>query len=172
MFRLKRRQQELTIQIGWIEPRHFPAVLAIERAWFADPWTQRDFDRTLKCRGTAGLVAELCDRVAGFVIFRRLRPRRPGRIEPMEILDLVVAPSLCRRGIARKLVESIERRAGLATLIGERNLDAQLFFRRLGFRATRILTGYFRDGQDAYGFVWKPDPADWPEDLRVQEFPR
>jgi len=152
MFGLKRRQSSLAVDVRWIEPRDIAAVLAIERSCFLYPWKKRDLNRVLGKKGNAGVVAEVRDAVKAFIIVRRPYSRRG--IAPMEILNLAVDEQFRRRGIGRKLVQSIDNRAGIVAEVGELNLDAQLFFRSLGFRATGIIPQPFDDCQDGYRFVY------------------
>jgi len=109
--------------------------------------------RVLGRKGNAGVVAEVRHAVEAFIIFRRPYSRRG--IAPMEILNLAVARHLRRRGIGRKLVQSIDNRAGIVAVVGEQNLEAQLFFRALGFCATGIIPRHFEHGQDGYRFVYE-----------------
>lgn len=128
---------------------HLKAVLAIERASFEWPWEKREFVACLGSRNVIGFVATVDTRVAGFMIYALWKHR-------IELLNLAVAPGDRRRGIGRAMVEqlkrklSICRRRFLFATVDERNLEAQLFFRRMGFRAVEVLRGHWVNHEDAY----------------------
>jgi ribosomal-protein-alanine N-acetyltransferase len=67
------------------------------------------------------------------------------------VLTLAVDPAWRRKGIGRALVERLinklspHRRHQILLEVRETNLVAQLFFRSLGFRASRILRNFYAD---------------------------
>ena len=86
-----------------------------------------------------------------------------GRLSPLphknrlHIIDFAVIPGCQRQGIGRQMVNKLlgklssHRRTKITLEIRESNLAAQLFFRKQGFKATRVLRSYFEDsGEDAY----------------------
>ena len=159
MFGLKRRQPSLQVDVRWIESHDFQEVLAIGRRSLPkprpEPWSKSCLTRVLECEaGTTGIVAEVNGQVAGFAIFKR-PPTPRGIVAAMHIRHLAVSEQFRRRGIGRKLIASIDNRAGVIALVHERNLAAQCFFRSLGFRAASTLRSYFKDGQDGYLFIWR-----------------
>ena len=124
--------------------------MRIEKACFEHPWTEEDFLRCLKQRNCIGMVAELGDSIAGFMIYELHKNR-------LHIIDFAVIPGCQRQGIGRQMVNKLlgklssHRRTKITLEIRESNLAAQLFFRKQGFKATRVLRSYFEDsGEDAY----------------------
>jgi ribosomal protein S18 acetylase RimI-like enzyme len=121
-----------------------------------EPWEADDFVRFLKWRHAIGRVALHEGFVQGYVLYLL------GRHE-VEIARLAVWPSQQRKGIGADLVRPLAdrlhgRRSQVVALVPDDRLPAQLFLRKLGFRATRIEAG---DDQDHYRFVYearRPQP--------------
>jgi [ribosomal protein S18]-alanine N-acetyltransferase len=141
--------------LRWMLRRDRAEVLDIERSVFFDPWRDDDFTAALRERNVIGKVAEGGERVLGFSVYK-CHPRS------IEILNLAVDPNHHRRGIGAALVgglvgrERCGRRRTLRALVREYNLDAQLFFRSMGFHCTGILHGFHRAlGEDAYRFTYR-----------------
>lgn len=136
--------------IRWMIRRDMSEVQRIETACFEHPWTDEDFLRCLKQRNCIGMVAEIGDSIGGFMIYELHKNR-------LHILDFAVQPAFQRQGIGQQMVSKLlgklssHRRTKITLEIRESNLAAQLFFRKQGFRATRVLHAYFEDnGEDAY----------------------
>ena len=136
--------------VRWMLQRHMPEVLAIENASFEFPWTESEFLACVRQRNCVGLVAEVDDRVVGYVIYEMAKSK-------IRLLNLAVAPEWRRRGVGRHLVQklvnklSLQKRNRITLEVRETNLPAQLFFRSLGFRATSVLRNFYQDTpEDAY----------------------
>jgi [ribosomal protein S18]-alanine N-acetyltransferase len=159
------------IDVRWLIPQDFPAVLAIEPA---GPGSLRRAERlraVYRRHDRFGLVAtcrppgagryELDDPLVGFVAFRN-RPRS------LEVLDIAVHPDHRRRGVGRQMVAKLvgklspRRRTRIALRVRDGNLPAQLFFRAMGFRAVATLRGHYETtGEDAYLMQYRlPVPAE------------
>jgi ribosomal-protein-alanine N-acetyltransferase len=123
-----------------------PAVHAIERAVFSDPWSERDFRECL-APPVLFLVADpeasTSEGVAGYVIAHHAA-------DEGEILNLAVRPGHQRRGVGRELVKRV-----LATLhtrgvshafleVRESNAAARSLYARAGFREVGRRPGYYR----------------------------
>ncbi len=84
-------------------------------------------------------------RVVAFLIARR------GRIVTLDVL-----PEYRRRGIATLLMEECERRARRAGAdkavleVAARNRAAYALYRKLGYRRSRRLPGYYQNGEDGW----------------------
>jgi len=136
--------------VRWMIRRDMPEVMRIENACFEHPWTEEDFLRCLKQRNCIGMVAELGDSITGFMIYELHKNR-------LHIIDFAVLPARQKQGIGRQMVNKLlgklssHRRTKITLEIRESNLAAQLFFRKQGFKAIRVLRSYFEDsGEDAY----------------------
>jgi ribosomal-protein-alanine N-acetyltransferase len=130
--------------------RDMPAVLAIESQSFEFSWTEDDFIRCLRQRNCIGMVAEQDDQVVGFMIYELHKNR-------LHILNFAVASENRRQGVGKAMVGKLlsklshERRNRIMLEVRETNLDAQLFFKQIGFRAVSVLRDFYDDSdEDAY----------------------
>lgn len=138
-------------------------VVRIERLSFAQPWPYAAFDRFIDEPGF--LVADHDDDVVGYIVGDVTTEfgRELGHVK-----DLAVAPLARGRGIGRTLLSrslaalavqgselvKLEVRAG--------NERAQTLYRDVGFRTTRRIPSYYRDGEDA--LVMMLHVPEWQEE--------
>jgi ribosomal-protein-alanine N-acetyltransferase len=130
--------------------RDMPEVLQTEQASFDFAWTEEDFLRCLRQRNCIGMVAEQGEKVVGFMIYELHKTK-------LHILNFAVHPAYRRAGVGAQMVAKLisklssHRRVRITLEVRETNLAAQLFFRAQGFRALRVLRGYYEDsGEDAF----------------------
>jgi ribosomal-protein-alanine N-acetyltransferase len=149
------QKEKVRIHIRWMIRRDMPEVLATELASFEYAWTEDDFLRCLRQRNCIGMVAETDDHVIGFMIYELHRSR-------LHILNFAVHPDVRRIGIGKQMIAklinklSTHRRQKISLAVRERNLDAQMFFRRHEFKATRVLRHYYEDsGEDAFQMEYR-----------------
>lgn len=140
----------IDVQIRWMIRRDMPEVLNIEQGSFEFPWSEEDFIRCLRQRNCIGMVAENANRVVGFMIYELNRNQ-------LHILNFAVRPDFRRRGIGRQMGEKLigklsqQRRNRIVLEVRETNLAAQVFFRRIGFKAMSVLRDFYDDTtEDAY----------------------
>jgi len=107
-------------------PADAPALAAIERRAFGDPWSEASFRESLGAAWSFGLVAERGTEIVGYLIAREAAGTG-------EILNLAVDPPHRRGGIARALLE-----AGLA-ILRRREVDEVFLEVRLSNDAARSL---------------------------------
>lgn len=138
------------VHIRWMIRRDMPAVLKIEEQAFEFAWEEDDFIRCLRQRNCIGMVAEVDDRVVGFMIYELHKNR-------LQILNFAVAESDRRSGVGKSMANkllgklSLERRNRIMLEVRETNLDAQLFFKSIGFKAVSVLRDFYDDtDEDAY----------------------
>ena len=146
------------LRLRWLCRRDFGALLALERAAFEFPWTRDEFEYCLRTRNFGGLVVERDGEPTGYLFFE-------ARKRSFRLLSCAVAESERRRGVGtllvRTLIERLDaRRSKIACVVRERNLAAQLFLRRLGFRAVwEARDYYFKTNEDAYRMTYRADVA-------------
>ena len=127
-----------------------PALLAMERLCFSQPWTVQHF-RDAMADPEVGLI----------LILRSLAPPDdPGRgvlaycsfqtvVDEMHIHNLAVDPARQGRGLGRRLLEltlglGARRGAERALLeVRQSNWAAQRLYRSLGFRGVAVRRGYY-----------------------------
>jgi ribosomal-protein-alanine N-acetyltransferase len=146
---------QLRVHIRWMIRRDMDQVLAIEQSAFEFPWSEEEFVHCLRRRNCIGMVAEGraddgSERVLGFMIYELHKTR-------LHILNFAVSPEARHRGVGSQMIEKLigklssQRRTRLSLEVRETNLNAQLFFKRAGFRATSVLRSFYDDSpEDAY----------------------
>lgn len=146
--------------IRWMSPPDMRAVLAVEDLSFPEPYSEADFCWLLKQRCVTGLVAEIDRSVVGYMIYE-LMPRS------VFLHSFAVHPDFRRIGVGSAFIAKIKQRIRssdhhrlrqyITADVSERNLDAHLFFKKLGFVAEEILRGYYGENSDldAYRFRYR-----------------
>jgi ribosomal-protein-alanine N-acetyltransferase len=146
-----RTEKELArVHIRWMIRRDMPEVLQTEQESFEYPWTEEDFLRCLRQRNCIGMVAEQGEHVVGFMIYELHKAK-------LHILNFAVHPAYRHLGIGGQMVSKLisklssHRRTRITLEVRETNLAAQLFFRSVGFKASRVLRSFYEDsGEDAF----------------------
>lgn len=120
------------------------AVVAIERASFADPWSRASFAEALAGGRVRFDVAAADDgTVAGYAIAWFVA-------DEGEVANLAVVPAQRRAGIAAALLEGVlaaARAEGVRTMhleVRESNAAAKALYARFGFREAGRRRGYYR----------------------------
>ncbi len=152
-------KQELKVHIRWMIRRDMPEILQIEQSSFEFPWSEEDFIRCLRQRNCIGMVAECEDRIVGFMIYELHKNR-------LHILNFAVGSGYRRHGVGRQMASKLvsklshQRRTRILLEVRETNLDAQLFFRNVGFRAVSVLRDFYDDTtEDAYMMEHRYQPT-------------
>jgi ribosomal-protein-alanine acetyltransferase len=128
-------------------PADAPALVAIERRAFSDPWSETSFREALTSAWTFGLVAETSRGVAGYLIGRDVAGSG-------EVLNLAVAPEFRRRGIGSALllagIGALRRRKVEEILleVRESNRSAQALYLSHGFRPVGQRAAYYRNPRE------------------------
>ncbi len=149
--------EKVRVHTRWVIKRDLPEILEIENASFAVPWVEEDFLRCLRNRNCIGMVAEHGayghELVIGYTLYELHRDR-------IHLLSFAVLPAWRRQGVGEQMIEKLARklcghgRNRLTIEVRETNLEAQLFFRKVGFLATRVIPGHYEDtGEDGFRMV-------------------
>lgn len=140
----------MTVNIRCMIRRDMTEVLEIERESFAFHWSEDEFIRCLRQRNCIGMIAEINDRVVGFMVYELKKTY-------LHVLNFAVASDSRRRGIGRRMIQmmygklSAQRRTRIMLECRETNLPGQLFFRECGFRAVSVLRDFYEETtEDAY----------------------
>lgn len=139
--------------VRWMIRRDMPEVMEIESKSFDCPWSEEDFIKALRQRNNIGMVSEVNGEVAGYVVYT-LNKRE------LEIINLAVKREYRRCYIGSQIIEKLigklssDRRNKIVSYVRESNLDAQLFFKFMGFLATGVHYDYY-ETDHAYRFVYQ-----------------
>lgn len=152
-------QAQIRVHIRWMIRRDMPEVLAIEHGSFEYPWCEEEFLRVLRQRNCIGMVAEVGERIVGFMIYELHRSR-------IQLLDFAIHSEFRRSSVGRQMVSKLvsklssQRRSRISLFVRETNLQAQYFFRVVGFRATEVLREHYADsGEDGYAMTYHLDES-------------
>jgi ribosomal-protein-alanine N-acetyltransferase len=127
-----------TRQIRRARPADIPAIMAIERECFVEPWDEEVFLQTLEWTPFHFFVATV-GRAALY-----------GHVS-----NLGITAAYRRKGLGRILVARLERQfileraEGVLLEVRVSNTDAREFYHRLGYEETFLLSGYYSNGEDA-----------------------
>ncbi len=143
------------VGLRWLLRKDIPAVMKIEKASFEFPWTEEELVGCLRTTKCFGMVAELDSKVVGYMLYTL-------ESESLMLNNLAVCPKHRREGIGEALVKKLFKKLAMLGTepakyrsihlpLCETNLDAQLFFKHLGFKAVAVLHDFYDDtDRDAY----------------------
>lgn len=143
---------KIDVAIRWMIRRDMKHVLDIENHSFWLPWSEDDFIRHLRQRNCIGMIAEHHADIVGFMVYELHRSH-------LYLTNFAVHERYRRRGIGNAMIHklknklSFQRRRIMSVHVRETNVDAQLFFRSCGLRATEVVRGFYESDEtdeDAY----------------------
>lgn len=147
-----------------MEEGDIPAVAALERRTFSEPWSEQAFTEELAEGNRSYVVAEIGSEVLGY-----------GGVmivgEEAHIMTVAVDPGAVRRKVGTRLMlalvdRAIERGARHLTLEVRISNDAALgLYRKLGFASVGLRPGYYHD-EDAL-VMWAVDASEAPFQRRL-----
>lgn len=157
------QKQTVSVHIRWMIRRDATEVLQIENRSFEHPWTEEYLCCCLRQRNRIGMVAEADNKVLGFMIYELY-----SHSSEIELLKIVVCPGWRRRNIGCQMVNKLIGKLSpyywtkIIINLRETNLDGQLFFGKMKFKATSVWREFYHDtGEDAfvmeYGLYDKTD---------------
>jgi ribosomal-protein-alanine N-acetyltransferase len=141
-------------EIIWMRQGHIPEVLDIEGLCFEFPWFEEDFRRMLRQRNVVGMVAIQRGYIVGYMLYELHKTR-------IHVINFAVCPGYRRKGIGRAMAEKLigklhpNRRSRVTLEVRETNLNAQLFWKAMGFRAVSVLKNYYEDSPDEDAFLFQ-----------------
>ncbi len=151
----KTKKELQKVQIRWLIRRDMADVLEIENSSFEQPWSEEDFLTCLRQRNCIGMVAEYDQRIVGFMIYELHKSN-------LRVLNFAVDSASRRKNVGYQMVQRLidklsqQRRKEIVLETRESNLDAQLFFKKQGFRAVNVLRNHYEDTEeDAYILKYK-----------------
>ncbi len=133
-----------------------PALVAIERASFSDPWDTRAFVSLLSAAASHVQVATEQERVVGYAALVLAA-------DEAELANLAVADAARGRGVGRQLLSwamARARDAGASAMyleVRESNTVARALYGSAGFDEIGRRRRYYRDpDEDALVMCWRP----------------
>ncbi len=143
-------REQIRAHVRWMVRRDMDQVLDAE-AKEPDGWTEDDILRCLRHRNSIGFVAEVGDRVIGYMMYE-LHPSH------LTALRLAIHQGFRRQGVGSRLIGKLVGklsdccRTSIEVDVPDGNLPAHLFLRSLGFRATAVSV---EDKCDVYRFEYR-----------------
>ena len=137
------------------------AVGAIERVTMPAPWSPAMFAGEIAKPSSVCLGAwegEEGDRLVGYVIVSRY-------VDAWHVMNLVVAESHRRRGIARALLDEVfdrtrpAGRRGFTLEVRASNDAALRLYETMGFRRQGVRRGYYTDNREDAVIMWRDASA-------------
>jgi ribosomal-protein-alanine N-acetyltransferase len=146
---------QLHVSIRWGLRKDLDAALGIEAGCFDCPWDEREFISHLCQRNCIWYVAESEGRVVGYVVYEIEKTR-------IRVLNFAIHPRVWRRKVGTAFIAKLtgklssERRTHILADVRETNLDAQLFFKAMGFECVGVIEDAYEERQeDAYRFSYR-----------------
>ncbi len=158
------RKEILEFHTECMFQKHMTAVLNIEKESFEHFWVERDFVRFLRKRDCLGRVVMIGDMVVGYVIYKLGRRK-------LHLLNFVVTSAYRRKGIGTQTIDALleenfssDKHVMVTVNVRSSNLDGQLFFKAIGFKAINVLRGFYKN-EDAYRFFYCRDSFAYVESV-------
>ena len=120
-----------------------PALAALERGSFTDPWTEAQLQAAMAWPGAIAIAAEDAGAIVGYVLGRVV-------VDEGEILSIATSAERRREGIGRRLLDEVmaamrSRGAHAAWLeVRMSNEAARAMYAAAGFATAGVRPGYYR----------------------------
>ena len=142
------------LRMRWLIRRDLPSVCDIDENIYGDEcWKRKDFVQTLSQKTTIGMTCEYKDQNLGYIIYTLNK-------DNIKIVRLCVDPLYMGEGIGtfmlKRMIEKIDtssKRNRLTIDIDETNVIAQLFLRKCGLKADKIIRNGYNEN-DNYQFIY------------------
>jgi ribosomal-protein-alanine N-acetyltransferase len=153
---------QMTVEFRKLKLRDLSAIEDIERASYPTPWSRSMFAGELAKPSSIclGAIDVEIDQLVGYLIISRY-------VDAWHVMNLAVAHSHRRRGIATRLMERLfeltasDGRRGYTLEVRVSNEAAIKLYEALGFRARGIRRGYYTDNREDALIMWR-DPVREP----------
>ena len=142
--------------VRWMIRRDMQDVLSIIKQSFKNPIFEDELTEYLRSRNIVGQVIELSrsrrartsKKIIGFMLYELKK-------YDIAIIFLAIDPDYRRSGLGAKMVNKlilklypVGRKVEISVDVRETNLSAQLFFKKLGFKAVLVDKNYFSDTEE------------------------
>lgn len=128
-----------------------PEILEIEKKCFDLPWDKQTFSYFMNKPGSGILVAQMDSEIIGYIVFEIEKSY-------FNLVSVAVDPDVRRCGFGRLLVSELFNGhildcKRIYCTVSDKNLDAHLFFNKMGFKAISVKKDFFDAGHDGYEFA-------------------
>ncbi|MDP9045215.1 MAG: ribosomal protein S18-alanine N-acetyltransferase [Pseudomonadota bacterium] len=136
------RLQDDRPQLGPMSVEHLDAVMAVETAAYAFPWTRGNFIDSLAAGYPARVLEHPQGELLGYFVAM-------GGVDEMHLLNITVAPAVQGRGHARVLFDELialcrsDRARELWLEVRASNAHARALYTHLGLREVGRRKGYY-----------------------------
>ena len=141
-----------------LELRDLNEIERIERESYPTPWSRSMFAGELAKPSSISLGAfEGDDGLVGYLVISRY-------VDAWHVMNLAVAPSHRRRGIARRLLGRLfeltagDERRGYTLEVRVSNIAAIRLYEGMGFVSRGVRRGYYTDNREDALIMWR-DPV-------------
>lgn len=149
----------LAIELRRLGPRDLPQIEEIERRSYPTPWSRSMFAGEIAKASSVCLGAYDAEigHLVGYLIASRY-------VDAWHVMNVAVADSFRRRGIASALLERLfevtgtDPRRGYTLEVRVSNEGAIRLYEQLGFEARGIRRGYYTDNREDALIMWR-EPA-------------
>jgi ribosomal-protein-alanine N-acetyltransferase len=130
-----------------IKASDLDAVMAIERASFAAPWSRNMFLEEMNNRAARVIIFKSNNTLVGYVCFWEV-------LDEAHLMNVAVHPDYRSRGYGKLIMEKLEAMCfqdGLRRIIlevGRRNIPARRLYRKCGFSAIGFRKKYYAEVKD------------------------
>jgi ribosomal-protein-alanine N-acetyltransferase len=150
----------VNVELRRLEARDLDVVETIERESYPTPWSRSMFDAELRKPSSLAIGAFTeGDELVGYAFVSRY-------VDAWHVMNVAVAPSHRRRGIASALLERLfdvtgsDPRRGYTLEVRVSNTGAIKLYELLGFEARGIRRGYYTDNREDALIMWRePTPS-------------
>jgi [ribosomal protein S18]-alanine N-acetyltransferase len=154
----------MKLELRRVDAGDLDGIDAIERASYPTPWSRAMFAAELRKPSALALGAFLQEsgELVGYAFVSRY-------VDAWHVMNIAVAPSYRRRGIATFLLQRIfevtagDPRRGYTLEVRVSNEDAIRLYERLGFERRGIRRGYYTDNREDALIMWR-EAVDRPGD--------
>lgn len=130
------------VHLRWCVRRDLAEVMTIEEQQ-RDSLSEEELLTLFRQKNVIAMVAEHRERVVGVYVYRLQKDR-------LDLLRMATDYDMRRRGVGSQMVAKLKekmnshRRTRILIDVPDWNLDAHLFLRAMGFRATSVSGGDYR----------------------------
>ena len=140
----------MDVEITPLSRKHMKAAERVENAASGVPWTHENFLQFHRQRTALSVVALYRGEVVGHLLYN-VCP------DALCLANMAVEPTFQRQQVGTQLVNHLKSKLRryaaymhILTVVHERNLDAQLFYKAQGFLAIHVAREFFDTGESAY----------------------